>query len=97
MKIENKTLMETLIDAGYPREEMYHHCSDLYIFWTPKTARIVDRWYKEHGLNRTLLVKPFKDQITGRLMLHCAFQYDVYWDEVAKRKEKEDAISEKNS
>lgn len=23
MKIENKTLMETLIDAGYPREEMY--------------------------------------------------------------------------
>lgn len=28
MKIENKTLMETLIDAGYPREEMYHHCSD---------------------------------------------------------------------
>lgn len=27
MKIENKTLMETLIDAGYPREEMYHHCS----------------------------------------------------------------------
>lgn len=87
MKIENKTLMETLIDAGYPREEMYHHCSDLYIFWTPKTARIVDRWYKEHGLNRTLLVKPFKDQITGRLMLDCAFQYDVYWDEVAKRKE----------
>ena len=32
MAIENKTLMETLIDAGYPREEMYHHCSDLYIF-----------------------------------------------------------------
>ena len=30
-------------------------------------------------------------------MLDCAFQYDVYWDEVAKRKEKEDAISEKNS
>ena len=98
MKIENKTLMETLIDAGYPREEMYHHCSDLYIFWTPKTARIVDRWYKEHGLNRRLFVKPFKDQITGRPMLDCAFQYDVYWDEVAKRKEKEeDAISEKNS
>lgn len=98
MKIENKTLMETLIDAGYPREEMYHHYSDLYIFLTPKTARIVDRWYKEHGLNRRLFVKPFKDQITSRPMLDCAFQYDAYWDEVAKRKEKEaDAISEKNS
>ena len=23
MKIENKTLMETLIDAGYPREDTY--------------------------------------------------------------------------
>lgn len=38
MKIENKTLMETLIDAGYPREEMYHHYSDLYIFLTPKNS-----------------------------------------------------------
>lgn len=86
MAIENKTLMETLIDAGYPCEEMYHHCSDLYIFWTPTTVRIVDRWYKERGLNRALFVKQFKDQITGRLMLDCAFQYGVYWDEVAKRK-----------
>lgn len=86
MAIENKTLMETLIDAGYPREEMYHHCSDLYIFWTPTTIQIVDRWYKERGLNRALFVKQFKDQITGRLMLACVFQYDVYWDEVAKRK-----------
>lgn len=86
MAIENKTLMETLIDAGYPCEEMYHHCSDLYIFWTPTTVQIVDRWYKERGLNRALFVKQFKDQITGRLMLDCVFQYDVYWDEVAKRK-----------
>ena len=44
MTIENKTLMETLIDAGYPREEMYHHCSDLYIFWTPTTVQIVVRF-----------------------------------------------------
>lgn len=94
---KNKTLMETLIDAGYPREEMYHHCSDLYIFWTPTTVRIVNRWYKERGLNRALFVTSFEDQITGRLMLDCAFQYDPYWNEAAKRKEKEDAISEKNS
>lgn len=86
--IGNKTLMETLIDAGYPREKMYYHCSDLYIFWTPEAAWIVDRWYKKHGLNRALFVTSFKDQITGRLMLDCAFQYDPYWDEVAKRKEK---------
>lgn len=46
--------METLIDAGYPHEERYHHCSDLYILGMPTTAQIVNRWYKEHGLNRAL-------------------------------------------
>ena len=29
------TLMEKLEAAGYPREEMYHHESDLYVFFTP--------------------------------------------------------------
>lgn len=41
MAIENKTLMETLIDAGYPREEMYHHCSDLYFFGHQQQYRLL--------------------------------------------------------
>ena len=69
----------------------------LVYFLDAKNSTDCQQMVQEHGLNRTLLVKSFKDQITGRLMLDCAFQYDVYWDEVAKRKEKEDAISEKNS
>ena len=35
--MSGKSLMERLLDAGYPAEEMYHHESDLYIFATNKT------------------------------------------------------------
>lgn len=70
-----KTLMEMLIDAGYPKEDMYHHYSDLYIFVTPLTKKIVDKWYKERGLNREWHCPIFKDQITGRPMYDCAFQW----------------------
>ena len=41
------TLMEKLEAAGYPREEMYHHESDLYVFLTPLTKRVIDEWFKE--------------------------------------------------
>ena len=33
----DKTLMELLLEAGYPREEVFNHCSDLYVFVTPLT------------------------------------------------------------
>lgn len=26
-----KTLLERLLDAGYPKAEIYHHMSDLYV------------------------------------------------------------------
>ena len=36
--MSGKSLMERLLDAGYPAEEMYHYESDLYIFATNKTG-----------------------------------------------------------
>lgn len=74
-----KTLLETLIEAGYPNEQVYQHYSDLYIFVTPLTKRIVDKWFKEKGLHRRLFVSTFQDQVTGRMMYDCAFQYDPFW------------------
>lgn len=68
-------LMQRLLDAGYPREEMDHHESDLYVYVTPVTAQVVERWCKEHGYDRTWHCPTFFDQITGRLMYDCAFQY----------------------
>ena len=68
-------LMQRLLDAGYPKEEMYHHESDLYVYVTPLTTQVVERWAKEHGYNRTWNCPTFYDQINGRKMYDCAFQY----------------------
>ena len=72
-------LMQRLLDAGYPREEMDHHESDLYVYVTPVTTQVVNRWCKEHGYDRTWHCPTFYDQITGRKMYDCAFQY--IWEE----------------
>ena len=69
------TLMEKLEAAGYPREEMYHHELDLYVFITPLTKRVIGEWFKENGLTRSLFVSTFRDQITGKPMYDVAFQY----------------------
>ena len=46
------TLIERLIAAGYPREDIYHHRSDLYIYVTPLTKKVVDEWFKEIASGR---------------------------------------------
>lgn len=78
-------LMEALEKAGYPREQMFNHCSDLYVFITPITRRVVDKWFKDERLNKSLFVKTFSDQITGRPMFDIAFQYTPYWEEKARQ------------
>lgn len=84
-QIKKETLMEALEKAGYPREEMFNHCSDLYVYATPLTKRVITKWYKENGYTMDFFTEIFKDQITGRPMYDCAFQYDPYWEEVARR------------
>lgn len=72
---ENKTLLARLIEAGYPKDEIYHHYSDLYVFVTPLTKRIIEEWCKENGYAGYRSYLTFRDNITGRLMYDCAFQY----------------------
>ena len=74
-RIKMTELMKRLVDAGYPKEEFFHHYSDLYIFATPLTQRVVNQWCKDNGYHRHLFVSTFRDQITGRTMYDCAFQY----------------------
>ena len=78
-KTESKTLMQRLLDAGYPKEEMYHHRSDLYVFVTPLTTKVIDEWLDDNGYRHLkanpLYVDQFTDQITGRRMYDIAFQY----------------------
>lgn len=71
----SKTLMQRLLDAGYPKEDIHHHCSDLYVYVTPLTTRVIEEYCKEHGYRKEWHSPIFTDQITGRKMYDCAFQY----------------------
>ena len=77
--MKNKSLMERLLEAGYPPEDIDHHYSDLYVYVTPLTTRILTEWANENGyggdLRDRLFVQKFRDQITGRMMYDVAFQY----------------------
>ena len=77
--MNSKTLMERLLEAGYPPEDIYHHYYDLYVYVTPLTTRILTEWANENGYDGNLrdgvFVQIFKDQITGKMMYDIAFQY----------------------
>ena len=45
------TLMERLLAAGYPRDQMFSHESDLYIFVTPLTMRQGERLFSVLALS----------------------------------------------
>lgn len=83
-KCSNKTLMETLIEAGFPEKEFDHHESDLYV---PKemngryTGGIIVRWFIEYGYNPRLFMNEFRDQVTGKPMWDISFQYTPWWQE----------------
>lgn len=49
MIMTDKTLMQELLAAGYPREQMFDHESDLYIYVTPLTTKVVEEFYKKKG------------------------------------------------
>ena len=68
-------LMKRLVDAGYPREEMYHHYTDLYVYVNEISRPVIEQWCAEHGWRKDWMCPIFRDQITGRPMYDCAFQY----------------------
>lgn len=77
----NESLMDALKKAGYPQEQMFNHCSDLYIYLTPLTKRVVDKWFKENKLNKSLFVDTFRDRSTGKPM------YTPTWEEMCRLKD----------
>ena len=77
--MSNKSLMEVLLEEGYPPEDIDHHDYDLYVYITPLTARVIAEWANDYGysgnLRDKLFVQKFRDQITGRMMYDIFFQY----------------------
>ena len=81
-----KTLLQMLIEAGYPKEDVHHHNSDLYVYVTPLTTKVLKDWCKANGWNKKIvreksfLFDIFTDNITGRKMYDIAFQYTPWWE-----------------
>ena len=76
--MNNKSLMERLLEAGYPPEDIDHYYYDLYVYVTPLTTKIIKAWLKYNDYADALngiMVQTFKDQSTGRMMYDIAFQY----------------------
>lgn len=82
--MNNKSLMERLLEAGYPPEDIHHYYSDLYVYVTELTTKIITEWANDNGYSDNLrdgvFVQTFKDQITGRKMYDIFFEYIPFWD-----------------
>ena len=76
--MNTKPLMERLLEAGYPPEDIDHYYYDLYVYVTPLTTKVIKEWMKDNNYTDNLngfLIQKFRDQITGRIMYNIAFQY----------------------
>ena len=77
----DKKLLEMLIEAGYPEDDIFHHNSDLYVFVSELTTNVIKEWCKINGYKfdeirkDSFLLSTFNDQITGKQMYDIAFQY----------------------
>ena len=77
----SKTLIDMLVEAGYPKEDIHHHESDLYVFVTPLTTKVLKDWCEQNGWNtglvrnKSFLFDTFTDNVTGQKMYDIAFQY----------------------
>lgn len=74
------TLMQKLEDAGYPEKCIYNNGSDLYIFATPLTTKVIHDWMQENGLGeKNAICSKIRDRTTKIPMYNIAFQYVPYW------------------
>lgn len=75
---DKRTLMQRLIDAGYPESDIDHHETDLYVYDTPLVYSVIRKYELENKIHLTREI--FTDQITGRKMIDIAFAYDPEWE-----------------
>lgn len=70
-----ESLMKRLINAGYPKTEMRHYCSSLFVYPSPLVEQVLDEYCKENEVMREDFVMQFYDSFSGKTMLEL---YDKY-------------------
>ena len=76
LKQKGKSLMARFIEAGLTKSDMFHHESDLYVYVTPTTAKIVADYCKENGYSQQWMCPRFINNVDGKAMFDCAFAYE---------------------
>lgn len=74
-RFSTETVIGMLLREGYPYGEMAHHESDLYVFVNDISTRAIDEYCKVTGYNKSWHFPVFIDQITGKPMYDCVFQW----------------------
>lgn len=77
--MRTRTLYERLTDAGVATSNWY---SDLYFPATQQTAEII-RAATDDG--HKLILSQFRSCVDGQIMYEAAFQFDPFWESLAKR------------
>lgn len=70
-----ESLMKKLLDAGYPKTELRHYCSSLFVHPSPLVEQVIDDYCHENDIDMKSFVTPFYDHWTGTTMLEL---YDKY-------------------
>lgn len=73
---KGKSLMARFIEAGLGKSDMFHHESDLYVYVTPVTEKIVTEYCKENGYDPKWMCPKFTSNIDGKRMYDCVFAYE---------------------
>lgn len=75
-----KNIYLELLKYGYPKSDIDHHESDLYIYVTPLTTRLINEIYPDENTQQTL-VHQFISQTDHKPMYEIAFAYLPFWQE----------------
>lgn len=67
-----------LLENGYPKSDMDHHESDLYVYVTPLTTRLINEIYPDKT-TRQIFVHQFISQTDHKPMYEIVFAYLPYW------------------
>lgn len=74
---KKKSLLQQLVDSGYPKEKIYNSGFDLYVFKTPLTTKILFKWLKENNFKQDVgfAYNISIDHNTGKEMYEIPSQY----------------------
>lgn len=74
--METCSLMKMLLDAGYPKTELRHYCSSLFVYPSELVNEVLNKYCEENGVHREDFIMMFYDSFSGKMMLELCDKYN---------------------